>query len=88
MFAAAVSTRQPHPQLAMKAGAVAAGTVMAGAAFLGAAPAGPTASAGLVDHVQRDVALAAAPTFNDSLKALLDALGIGQQQLNELIVVK
>ncbi|WP_142706705.1 hypothetical protein [Mycobacterium shimoidei] len=85
VFAAAVSTRQPHPQLAMKAGAVAAGTVMAGAAFLGAAPAGPTASAGLVDHVQRDVAFAAAPTFNDSLKALLDALGIGQQQLNELI---
>lgn len=69
----------------MRAGAVAAGTVVAGAAFLGAAPVGPLAPAELVGHVQRDVALAAVPTFNDSLKALLDALGIGQQQLNELI---
>lgn len=82
-FGAALPARQ-HPQLAIKVGTVAASAFAVGGSFLGAATVGPQLPAGPAAHAQ-DVRLAAVPTFNDSLKALLDALGIGQQQVGDLV---
>lgn len=75
----------------MRAGALAA-TAVIGAGLLGAAPAasaaGPAGPAGTVHY---DVALAdlsgtttPTPTFDDSLKFLLDSFGIGQKTLPQI----
>lgn len=62
--------------MAITVGTVAASAVVAGGSLLGAAAVGPQLPAGPAAHVQ-DVALTAAPTFEESVQALLNALGIG-----------
>lgn len=74
-FAAALPARQ-HQQMAIRVGTVAASAVVAGGSLLGAAAVGPQLPAGPAAHVQ-DVRLAAVPTFQESLQALLNVLGVG-----------
>ncbi|MGA8548415.1 MAG: hypothetical protein WB785_24600 [Mycobacterium sp.] len=62
----------------MRVSAVAAGAVVAGGALLGAAQLGGLNPGEAFQPVQqRDVALAASPTFEESVQALLNALNIG-----------
>lgn len=62
----------------MRVSAVAAGVVVAGGALFGAAQLGGLNPAGAFAPAQhQDVALAASPTFEESVQALLNALNIG-----------
>lgn len=73
----------PAHQLTALAGALATGTVVAAAALLGAAPAAAPAP---IAVVAPDLTLTAVPTFEQSLKVLLDTmLGIGDKTLGDLV---
>jgi hypothetical protein len=87
-FVTALQVRQQQ-RAAMRVGAVAAGAVVAGAALVGAAQVGGLNPAKLFQPQQRDVALRSVsdstPTFDESLAALLNDLGIGDQTIPGLI---
>ncbi|MEB3064344.1 hypothetical protein [[Mycobacterium] zoologicum] len=72
----------PRPRaLAIKGGTFAAATVLAGAGVLGVAAVGPEVAG--AQSVQAQVALAAYPTFAESLQTLLDNWNVGS--LDELL---
>lgn len=88
-FATLLQVNQ-QPRAATRVGAVAAGAVVAGTALVSAAQLGGLNPAGIFEPQQRDVALTTSavdtpPTFDESLAALLNDLGIGNETVPGLV---